>query len=88
MEICEQNGGMYSIGVLEKSKENYCLNLSIKMGDDKETLYEEFLAVCSVLPAQILGYYKSVELGLNPDNPSESGAISRVVQGVNIYSYE
>ena len=88
IEICKQNPGKYSIGVLEKSKMDYCLNLTIKMGDDQEFLDEDFLTICSVLPAQILGYYKSVELGLNPDNPSESGAISRVVQGVNIYSFE
>ena len=36
---------------------------------------------------QIMGYYKSLQLGLNPDNPSISGAISRVVQGVKIYEY-
>jgi tagatose-6-phosphate ketose/aldose isomerase len=38
-----------------------------------------------VMPAQLIGYYKSLELGLNPDNPSRTGAISRVVQGVRIY---
>ncbi|WP_460538705.1 SIS domain-containing protein [Echinicola sediminis] len=46
-------------------------------------------AVFNVLPAtlvgQLLGFYKCLQLGLQPDNPSVSGAISRVVQGVNIY---
>jgi tagatose-6-phosphate ketose/aldose isomerase len=51
----------------------------------KSGIEEEFLAVCSVLPAQILGLFKSLELGLKPDNPSVSGAISRVVEGVIIY---
>jgi tagatose-6-phosphate ketose/aldose isomerase len=87
-EICKQELGMYSIGILEKSKEDYCLNLNIKMTDGDEILDEEFLTICYVLPAQILGYYKSIELGLNPDSPSESGVISRVVQGVTIYPYE
>ena len=87
-EICKQELGMYSIGVLEKLKEKYCLDLNIKMNDRDELLDEEFLIICYVLPAQILGYYKSIELGLNPDNPSESGVISRVVQGVTIYSYD
>ncbi|WP_200974259.1 SIS domain-containing protein [Echinicola sp. 20G] len=45
--------------------------------------------VFNVLPAtmvgQLLGFYKCLELGLKPDNPSVSGAISRVVQGVIIY---
>ncbi|WP_335966555.1 SIS domain-containing protein [Galbibacter sp. PAP.153] len=41
--------------------------------------------VPTTLVGQLLGLYKCLELGLNPDNPSISGAINRVVQGVNIY---
>lgn len=37
------------------------------------------------LIGQLLGFFKSLDLGLNPDNPSVSGAISRVVEGVIIY---
>lgn len=37
------------------------------------------------LIGQLLGYYSAVHLGINPDSPSLSGSISRVVQGVNIY---
>jgi tagatose-6-phosphate ketose/aldose isomerase len=33
----------------------------------------------------LLGFYKSLYLGLQPDSPSISGAISRVVEGVIIY---
>jgi tagatose-6-phosphate ketose/aldose isomerase len=86
-EICAQELGMYTIGIHEKRKEDYFLNLNIKIGNDEIYLDEEFLSVCYILPAQILGYYKSLEIGLNPDNPSESGVISRVVQGVTIYDY-
>lgn len=50
-------------------------------------LDEEFLAVCYVLPAQMIGFFKSLHLGLDPDSPSASGAISRVVKGVVIYPY-
>ncbi len=43
----------------------------------------------SILPyvviGQLIGLYKSMDLGLNPDSPSMNGAISRVVQGVKIY---
>lgn len=42
-------------------------------------------AILSVLPAQMIGYFSSVELGLNPDDPSPEGTISRVVEGVTIY---
>jgi tagatose-6-phosphate ketose/aldose isomerase len=34
---------------------------------------------------QLLGYHLSLRIGLNPDNPSPSGVINRVVQGVRIH---
>lgn len=39
----------------------------------------------ATLIGQLLGYYKSLALGFDPDNPSTSGAINRVVQGVILY---
>lgn len=51
-------------------------------------LDEDFLPVCSILPAQLLAFFKSLQLGCKPDMPSENGAISRVVEGVNIYPME
>lgn len=45
-----------------------------------------FYPVAATLIGQLLGYYRSLYLGLDPDNPSVSGAISRVVQGVTIYN--
>ncbi|GLR17585.1 SIS domain-containing protein [Portibacter lacus] len=50
------------------------------------TIDKDLLSVASILPAQLLAMYKSIHLGLKPDNPSRNGAISRVVQGVNIYN--
>jgi tagatose-6-phosphate ketose/aldose isomerase len=38
-----------------------------------------------VVFAQLLGYHLSLRLGLDPDNPSPSGVINRVVEGVRIY---
>lgn len=46
---------------------------------------EEFYSVFYVLPAQIIGFFKSLQLRLEPDSPSKAGVISRVVQGVKIY---
>jgi tagatose-6-phosphate ketose/aldose isomerase len=34
---------------------------------------------------QLLGYHLSLRIGLNPDSPSPSGVINRVVQGVRIH---
>jgi D-galactosamine 6-phosphate deaminase/isomerase len=38
-----------------------------------------------VVFAQLLGYHLSLRLGLDPDSPSPTGVIHRVVQGVRIY---
>ena len=79
---------MYSIGVIESGGENLNIDLLLKLSDSNSTVDEEFKAVCDVLPAQILGFFYARKLGLKPDNPSQSGAITRIVQGVNIYPFE
>lgn len=42
----------------------------------------------ALIVVQLLGFFKSLSLGLSPDAPSASGTINRVVQGVNIYPYK
>jgi tagatose-6-phosphate ketose/aldose isomerase len=39
-----------------------------------------------ILGLQLFGYHLSLRADLNPDNPSPSGVINRVVQGIRIYS--
>ena len=88
-EVANTNKEMYSIGVSENAEEELKFDLKIKVSSDPGSrLPEEYLAVSSVLPAQILGFYKSLELGLKPDSPSIDGVISRVVKGVSIYPLE
>jgi len=38
-----------------------------------------------VITGQLLGLFKSIQLGCKPDAPSESGVINRVVKGVKVY---
>jgi tagatose-6-phosphate ketose/aldose isomerase len=38
-----------------------------------------------VIAGQLLGLFKSVQLGFKPDAPSDSGVIHRVVRGVRVY---
>ncbi len=45
----------------------------------------ELAFINATLSGQLFGFYHSMHLGLKPDNPSVSGSISRVVQGVTIY---
>jgi tagatose-6-phosphate ketose/aldose isomerase len=47
--------------------------------DDLRTPFE-------ILTPQLLGYHLSLGVGLNPDNPSPGGVISRVVKGVKIHA--
>ena len=42
--------------------------------------------VSFVWMGQLLGFFKSLDLGLSPDSPSISGNISRVVEGVTLYN--
>ncbi len=46
------------------------------------------LAFEYILFAQILALYKSIALGITPDDPCPSGEVNRVVQGVTIYPFE
>ena len=86
--INKHEKGLFRIGIIQQKDEDLDVDLSIKLQqDDTELLEDVFMAVCSVLPAQILGFYKSLNLGLSPDSPSVNGAISRVVQGVEIYNF-
>lgn len=84
--INAQKEKLYEIGVGEmlKYKEEITLDLSIEVSDSNN-IPEEYFAVCAVLPAQLIGFYKSINLGLSPDSPSVNKSINRVVQGVNIY---
>ena len=52
--------------------------------DVPDTLRAPLVAI----PGQLLGLFVSLAAGLRPDNPSPSGIISRVVQGVRIHPRE
>jgi len=67
------------------NSEELNIDLPIQLPENINDIPEEFLSVFYVLPAQIIGFFKSLSLGLSPDSPSNSGSITRVVQGVTIY---
>ncbi len=78
------NAVMFQLGIAENKVERIDTDEQINFPAENN-IAADFLPLCSILPAQILGFYKSLQNGLMPDAPSISGAISRVVQGVNIY---
>lgn len=79
---------LVEIGISETAVSDIKVDYNFVFSDNGSHVDEDFLAVCSVLPAQILAFYKSIQLGLKPDAPSVTGAITRVVEGVQIYNME
>ena len=76
-----------TIAVFESPVNDLNFDLGIRLSETGNHLDQELLTVCNILPGQLLGFYKSLALGLRPDSPSKSGAISRVVENVIIYKY-
>jgi tagatose-6-phosphate ketose/aldose isomerase len=89
-QINATNHGLAQVAVAHKpvSVNGFAFDLNLCFGEkDNYNADIEYLCVAEVIFAQLLGYYKSLNCGLNPDNPSKSGTISRVVEGVKIYPY-
>jgi len=64
------------------------LKFDLKISLDDIMIDDAIWTITSLVPVQLLAFYKSEALGYNPDSPSKSGAIHRVVQGVSIYEYD
>jgi len=77
---------LLEIGISESEIKDIKLQHAFQLSENGKSVEEEFLAVCYIIPAQLLGFFKSLASGLMPDAPSATGAITRVVEGVNIYS--
>lgn len=60
----------------------------IWMHEDKKDYKDDvFLVLNYILIGQIFALFKSINLGISPDNPSPDGIVNRVVKGVTIHSY-
>ncbi|MGL4676605.1 MAG: SIS domain-containing protein [Brevinema sp.] len=75
----------YAYIVIGKNPEEVILPrlISCDTGDQNDF----FKLLSAVVIVQLVGVFKSLNLGLSPDAPSISGTINRVVQGVEIYPY-
>ena len=83
--IKNEGVAMSLIGVSAGNGDGLGLDFNIDYAGEPSGVDEAFLTVCGVMPAQILGFFKSLDLGFKPDSPSASGTISRVVKPVTIY---
>jgi len=63
---------------------DYCIYIN----DDKKNYKDDvYLIFDYVLIAQMFALFKSIQLGISPDNPCPDGSVNRVVKGVKIYPY-
>lgn len=60
----------------------------VELSPEGPAVPNELRILTDVIVGQLIGLFKSMELSLKPDNPSESGIINRVVAGVKIYPIE
>lgn len=90
-ELTAGNSGMKVIALTEKEDEEVAklADWTIPVNYCEDTLNSQFsLTLLYIIFAQVLAMKKSLQLNITPDNPSPTGAISRVVQGVTIHEYE
>jgi tagatose-6-phosphate ketose/aldose isomerase len=85
LSMAKGQHALMETGVAECIFNGLSLDHFLYFSEDKARLTDDYFCVASILPAQLLGFFKSLHLGLSPDSPSRSGAISRVVEGVYIY---
>lgn len=90
-QINSSNKGLAQVLIAEEpiSIDGFSPSLELFFAGNSEesTLDIEYLSIAHVVFAQMLGYYKSIQMGLDSDAPSVSGAIARVVEGVTIYDF-
>ena len=84
-EIAELHLGLYRLAITPVTVNQEWVDAQVVL---PVHLPEVLWGLVSVIPAQLLGLFTALQLGLSPDNPSKRGAISRVVQGVRLYAYQ
>jgi len=76
---------LFQVGIAAGRVGNIPVDELLVLGDSPTDVPEEYLGVAAILFGQMLGFFKALDLGSQPDSPSASGAISRIVKGVKIY---
>ncbi len=88
-EIKEKKIGMTKLVVCDRANGEIRENVDRAVEFDKEgrlNIPDTCRPAMDVTVGQLLGLFKSLNLGLKPDSPSERGVINRVVKGVKIYN--
>lgn len=70
----------------ELVNEQQCLRIEkLSVGTKQQPLDDVWQGLYYIVYCQIFAFFKSISLGLTPDNPCPTGEVNRVVQGVTIY---
>lgn len=94
LDLVEQVGlqhnpaGQVIVSTVPSGYKGKGIDFEISAEPSDALLAGDYKYVPYVMIGQILGYFFSLSKGLNPDTPSISGTISRVVSGVKIYDYQ
>lgn len=57
----------------------------VELYPDEDPVDDLYRVMTDVVVGQVMGTFKSLHLGLKPDNPNPAGTMNRVVKGVTIY---
>lgn len=86
-EIANESGKRKLMAFLPRDMQVGGLDYVFKLSDDFSNVEEAYLTPLYIIYAQMLAFYKSLNLGITPDNPNPEGRVNRVVKGVTIYEY-
>lgn len=71
--------------ILTISNAPYDANVDYAIQYDYTDIPSEFIGLKMIVIAQLIGFFKSLSLGITVDNPCPTGEVNRVVTGVTIY---
>ncbi|WP_018963752.1 SIS domain-containing protein [Coprothermobacter platensis] len=84
-EVIADGGERKLVGFFPYNKTLSGLDYAFCLKNDFSDVDAAFLTPVYIIYAQLLGIFKSLQLGITPDNPNPEGHVNRVVKGVRIY---
>lgn len=86
-EIVQESGNHKTLVISPPNIDIRGVDYHLELSPEFEHMEPAFLTPLYVIYAQLLAFFKSLALGITPDNPCPEGKVNRVVKGVTIYEY-